>query len=117
MSESLSQTARDTCYDKVRSVTTGLRTRDDILTVGDANSTGREGDFTAVVSGEVSTIAGLGSTGPIADGGNIGSTFNDKIADSGTASGTTEGTFGDTMFGGASLRLSDADGLLSLSIT
>ena len=51
MAESLSQTARDTCYDKVTNVTTGLRTRDDIMTVGDANSAGREGDFTAVVSG------------------------------------------------------------------
>lgn len=43
-------------------------------------------------------------------------TFRDTIADGGTASGKIEGTFGDTMFGGVSLDLSDADGLSSLAI-
>ena len=91
-----------------------MRTRDDRLTAGDTTSAGREDDLISVVSGEVSPIAGLGSSGSIVDDGTIGGTFSDTTAQDGTASSTIEGRFDDTVFGGASLRLSDADGLLSL---
>ncbi|KAI0236884.1 hypothetical protein LSAT2_012593 [Lamellibrachia satsuma] len=94
----------------------GLRTRDDRLAIGDATSAGREGDFIYVVSGEVNTTAGLGSTGSITDGRTMGGSFNDTVADGCTASSSIEGMFADKMVGGASLRLSDADGLSSLTI-